>query len=149
MNDTILPAITTVTIDDTILDQYSTVVINDSSMVTTDIAYGGPPPGFTITSTGNWSWSHEDTNITLGNTSHSKLKIYVVEPWQSNNPIEVEPGLWVSLEKDLKTNLEIKEKIVSTIGELHPDLIIKAGGIENISLVKREVNIEISNKGDV
>lgn len=81
---------------------------------------------------------------TIGDQDTTKNKIYVVEPWQSKNPIQVEEGLWVSLEKDLISNDELKQKIMDKLEETNPEILIKMGlNSDNMKLVKREVNLEI------
>ena len=105
-------------------------------VISNDTSYG------TITLNGS---SYSDQNTwTFGDQDTTKNKIYVVEPWQSKNPIQVEEGLWVSLEKDLISNDELKQKIIDKLEETNPEILIKMGlNSDNMKLVKREVNLEI------
>lgn len=83
--------------------------------------------------------------VIIGENDKSKLKVYIVEPWQSNNPIKVKDDLWVSLEKDLISFNEIKNEIFDKILDIFPELVIKAGlNPENMSLVKSEVTLEVN-----
>lgn len=88
-------------------------------------------------------------SLTLGDQDTTKNKIYIVEPWQSKNPIKVEDGLWVSLEKDLVSNDALKQKIMDRLEETNPEILIKMGiNVDNMKLVKREVNIEINQDSE-
>jgi len=91
-------------------------------------------------------------NNTTDNTKHvfgdtfdvGKQKIYIVEPWQSRKPIMIDGGLYVSFEEDLISTKELKEKILNSISETHPEITVKIGLNPNdIKLVKNEVTIEI------
>jgi hypothetical protein len=99
-----------------------------------------------IWSSHNFNQSHKE--IIIGETveNHHK-KIYIVEPWQSKNPIEIESGLWISLEEDLISNEELKQKVFDKLSETNPDFIVKCGmNKDNISLRKSEVSLEINKE---
>lgn len=105
-------------------------------VISNDTSYGN------ITLNGS-SYTNQNT-WTIGDQDTTKNKIYVVEPWQSKNPIQVEEGLWVSLEKDLISTDELKQKIMDKLEETNPEILIKMGlNSDNMKLVKREVNLEI------
>ena len=113
----------------------STVTIPSSSGYYGNLTLNGN----SITSSYNYpnSW-------TIGDQDTTKNKIYIVEPWQSKNPIQVEDGLWISLEKDLISNEKLKQKIMEKLEETNPEIVIKMGiNPDNMKLVKREVNLEI------
>lgn len=85
-----------------------------------------------------------DGGVIIGETN-TNYKIYIVEPWQSKNPILIKEGLWISLESDLIPYEEIKTEISKVLDELHPDISIKYGcNSSNITLVKNEVSLEIN-----
>lgn len=91
------------------------------------------------------SWKYADSEIKIGMDDESKHKIYIVEPWQSKNPIHVDEGLCVSLESDLIPTDEIKRKILDKLEETNPEIVIKMGmNPDNMTLTKSEVNIEIN-----
>lgn len=99
----------------------------------------------TITLTG--STVAPSTSVSLGETDNTKQKIYIVEPWQSKKPIQIDDGLWVSLEKDLISTDELKRKIIDKLEETNPDIVVKIGiNPDNLKLVKSEVNLEINKE---
>mgnify|MGYP005640372225 CR=1 FL=1 len=72
------------------------------------------------------------------------VTVFICEKWESKNPIEIENGLFISLEKDLIDLNSIKKKILSAIMDSHPDLYIKMGSNEdNLVIKKRSFPIEI------
>ena len=91
---------------------------------------------------------NDDRSIIIGEINH-KHKIYIVEPWQTKNPIFVKSGLCVSLEKDLISYDEIKVDIINVLNEKRPDISLKLGlNPNNISLVKHEVSLEIKTRSN-
>lgn len=91
---------------------------------------------------------NDDRSIIIGEINQ-KHKIYIVEPWQTSNPIFVKPGLWISLEKDLISYDEIKVDIINVLNEERPDISLKLGlNPNNISLVKHEVSLEIKTRNN-
>jgi len=86
------------------------------------------------------------TSIILGQSLAGKEKIYIVEPWQSSNPIKVNEHIWISLEKDLISMTTIKKEIYKTIEETFPEIFIKIGfDFSKLAIVKREVTLEVSS----
>lgn len=87
----------------------------------------------------------DGTKHTIGDTvTDDRHKIYIVEPWQSRKPIVIEGGLHISLEEDLISQEELKEKILENLSVTHPETIVKVGlNPDNIKLVRNEVTIEI------
>lgn len=91
---------------------------------------------------------NDDRSIIIGEINQ-KHKIYIVEPWQTSNPIFVKSGLCVSLEKDLISYDEIKADIINVLNEERPDISLKLGlNSNNISLVKHEVSLEIKTRNN-
>lgn len=89
----------------------------------------------------------QNVSVNIGDVDDNKHKIYIVEPWQSRNPVKVQNGLWVSLENDLISNDELKQRILDKLDEVRPDVIVKLGiNPDNIKLVKSEVNLEINKE---
>lgn len=102
----------------------------------------GSTYGITSSSSSNISYSS-----TIGDDSNDKKKIFIVQPWQSKNPIEIENGFWISLEEDMLSHDEVKKCIISKLSENHPDIIFKLGtDPDNVKLVRKDVTLEI-NKG--
>lgn len=100
-----------------------------------------------ITASSIEPWKYNEPHMTLGEDLSEAQKIYIVEPWQSKNPIKVQEGLWVSLEHDLVSYDEIKRIIIKKLMDDNPDALIKMGiNIDNVKLVKNEVNIEINRE---
>ena len=95
----------------------------------------------------NGSSIQASNSVSLGDLDATKQKIYIVEPWQSKKPMQIEEGLWVSLEKDLISTDELKKKIMEKLEETNPDVVIKMGiNPDNMKLVKSEVNLEINKE---
>ena len=96
---------------------------------------------------GSTSFSHgySQNNLVLGDSDTDKTKLYIVETWQSRNPIKINEGLWVSLENDIIPNDEIKTYILDKLIETNPEILIKLGlNADNVKLVKTEVTLEIN-----
>jgi len=105
---------------------------------------GSGGSGFS-TNISSYTFSHADTDLTIGDNNTNKQKLYIVEPWQSRNPIEVKDGLWISLPSDMISNDEIKTYILDKLIETNPEILIKIGlNVDNIKLVKSEVTLEIN-----
>ncbi len=111
----------------------------------TTIANNGSGYYGNLTLTGS-TYVQPNNSWVIGDQDDTKSKVYIVEPWQSKCPIQVEDGLWISLEKDLISTGELKEKIMNKLEETHPEIVIKMGiNKDNMKLVKREVNLEIKS----
>ena len=94
-----------------------------------------------------WDTSSINENLMFGDIDDNKSKVFIVKPWQSKKPIEIEDGLWISLEEDLISNDDLKKKILDKLSETDPDILIRIGvNPDNIKLVKSEVNLEINKK---
>lgn len=91
---------------------------------------------------------NDDKSIIIGEINQNH-KIYIVDPWQTRNPIFIKHGLCVSLEKDLIPYDEIKVDIINVLNEERPDISLKLGlNPNNISLVKHEVSLEIKTRNN-
>lgn len=124
---------------------YTDITIDDSFLVSEiDLSTSYINPHISI----NPSYSYTtDTPIYIGEDTEDAQKIYLVKPWQSRNPINITDGLYVSLERDLISNEEIKDLILKKLEDTYPEILLKAGiNRDKIKLIKSEVNIEI-NKG--
>jgi hypothetical protein len=83
----------------------------------------------------------------IGDSDEKKHKIYIVEPWQSSNPIKIDEGFWISLERDIVSTDDLKRKILKKLEDTHPEVILTTGlNIQNIKLVKSEFNLEINKE---
>jgi len=81
----------------------------------------------------------------VGDSSTDKVKLFIVEPWQSRKPIEIESGLFVSLEADMISDSELKYSIIKKLTEDHPDVLLKIGvDANNVKLVRKDVTLEIN-----
>jgi hypothetical protein len=81
-------------------------------------------------------------------SNEKKQKIYICEPWQTTNPIDLGDGLIASFPDDMISEEELKKKVYNKLEELHPDKAIKLGlNEENITLRKKSVTIEIDLEG--
>lgn len=81
----------------------------------------------------------------IGDKSTSKNKLYLVQPWQSKNPMKIDDFLWVSTEEDLISDSEIKSAILNKLSEEFPDVYLKLGtNAEKVKLVRRDVTLEIN-----
>lgn len=138
---------------------YSSLCGTDTITITGSTSYNTPinitqsnygsitysQPSYSIGTVGVKGISNTVSSVNIGYIDQSKQKIYIVEPWQSNNPINVDGGMWISLEKDLISYDQLKRKIFDKLEETNPDILVKIGlNQNNIQLVKREVNLEIN-----
>ena len=85
-----------------------------------------------------------DGCIIIGSSGTTEL--YVVEKWQSKNPIDMGDGLYTSLKEDLLTQEEIQELIYGKLEEQHPDKAIKLGLNNDIVIRKYMIPVEIKYK---
>jgi hypothetical protein len=87
------------------------------------------------------------SSLWIGDSDEKKHKIYIVEPWQSSNPIKIDEGFWISLERDIVSTDDLKIKILKKLEDTHPEVILTTGlNIQNIKLVKSEFNLEINKE---
>jgi len=87
------------------------------------------------------------SSLWIGDSDEKKHKIYIVEPWQSSNPIKIDEGFWISLERDIVSTDDLKRKILKKLEDTHPEVILTTGlNIQNIKLVKSEFNLEINKE---
>lgn len=87
------------------------------------------------------------STLWIGDSDEKKHKIYIVEPWQSSNPIKIDEGFWISLERDIVSTDDLKRKILKKLEDTHPEVILTTGlNIQNIKLVKSEFNLEINKE---
>lgn len=95
-----------------------------------------------------WSFSNTNNNLIIGTENgDGTTEVYVVEKWQSKNPIDVGNGLYVSFEEDLITADEIQELVYSKIEEEYPEKAIKLGmDKNNLTIRKLSLPIEIKMK---
>lgn len=87
------------------------------------------------------------STLWIGDSDEKKHKIYIVEPWQSSNPIKIDEGFWISMERDIVSTDDLKRKILKKLEDTHPEVILTTGlNIQNIKLVKSEFNLEINKE---
>ncbi len=73
--------------------------------------------------------------LSVGIDKNSKIRLLIVEPWQSNRPIKIKENLWVSLEEHLIDPSEIKRDILDVLSESEPDIYLKVGAdVESLSV---------------
>ena len=85
-----------------------------------------------------------DGSVVIGGDKQTEL--YVIEKWQSKNPIDMGDGLYTSLKEDLLTQEEIQELIYGKLEEQHPDKAIKLGLNNDIVIRKYMIPVEIKIK---
>ena len=85
-----------------------------------------------------------ENSVVIGGDKQTEL--YVIEKWQSKNPIDMGDGLFTSLKEDLLSPEEIQELIYSKLEEQQPDKAIKLGLNNDIVIRKYMIPLEIKIK---
>lgn len=105
------------------------------------IANGSLSTAVSSISATNLDWSGR---VIVGQSDNNKQIIYIVEEWQSKNPIKFDNGLVISFENDLYTTAELEELVYNKIEEHYPEKAIKLGlNKDNIQIRKLSPTIEI------
>ena len=89
--------------------------------------------------------NHRLPNREPHDTTDDKTTLYIVDEWESTNPIKIQDGLWVSLEEHMVPVDIIKDTIMTNLEQFHPETIMKLGiDRDNIKVAKRSVTLEIN-----
>lgn len=105
------------------------------------ITNGSISTGMSSISASSLDWTGR---VIVGQTDNIKQVIYIIEEWQSKNPIKFDNGLIISFENDLYTNAELEELVYNKIEEHYPEKAIKLGlSKDNIQIRKLSPTIEI------